>query len=145
MTVEDIVNKVLRDKAFFDVSGGGVTLSGGEVTFFPEYTSKLLKSLKKNGINTLIETCGYFNFDIFEELLSPYIDIIYYDIKLFNSLLHKKYCGKSNEIILENFSKLFELSKKQDFVLLPRIPLIPDITDTSENLALPHNILKKQE
>lgn len=142
MSIKEVLNHVMRDKPFFDVSGGGVTLSGGEITLFPEFAGELLKELKENRINTLIETCGQFDFAMFEKFMLPYIDIIYYDLKIFDPDLHKKYCGSSNETILENFSMLFKLSQNMDFAILPRTPLIPNISDTDENLILTADYLK---
>ncbi len=142
MTVEEIVNKILRDKTFYDVSGGGVTLSGGEITMFPEFSGDLLKQLKNHGIHTLIETCGHFKFDRFTKNMLPFIDIIYFDIKIFDYDLHKKYCGRGNKTILKNFTKLNALSKDGLFTIIPRIPLIPGITDTEENLAAIAEFLK---
>lgn len=143
MTVEEVVNYVLRDKPFFDVSGGGVTLSGGEMTMFPEYAGAILKSLKEKEVNTLVETCGHFNFDDFKKLILPFTDIIYYDIKIFDSDLHKKYCGMNNKMILENFIKLHKLSEDGEFIIITRTPLIPNITDTDENLIAIADFLKK--
>ncbi|NLL63341.1 MAG: glycyl-radical enzyme activating protein [Ruminococcaceae bacterium] len=142
MTVDEIINRVASDKPFYNVSGGGVTLSGGEATLFPEFVGELLKRLKENEINTLVETCGQFNFEDFKKHILPFTDMIYYDLKLFDSRLHKKYCGTTNENILENFEKLFRLSQKGDFILLPRTPLIPNITDTDENLISIADFLK---
>ena len=134
MCISDILARVLPDKPFFDVSGGGVTLSGGEATLFSEFAGALLKEFKANGIHTLVETCGQFSFDQFERLILPYADLVYYDLKLFDTALHKKYCGIGNERILANFVQLKKASAGGSFLLLPRTPLIPDITDTEENL-----------
>lgn len=82
MDVNDIVREVRKDLPFFEISGGGVTLSGGEPTLFLSFLSCLLRELKRNGIHTLIETCGYFNLEKFMKYVYPYIDYIYYDIKL---------------------------------------------------------------
>jgi pyruvate formate lyase activating enzyme len=135
MTVGDILKKILPDRPFFETSGGGVTLSGGEPTLFMDFTAGLLKSLKEHGIHTLLETCGQFDLDRFMETLYPGLDAIYFDIKIMDSAAHKKYCGIPNERILENFARLLEISKKDAKVLLPRIPLIPGMTDTEANIA----------
>lgn len=135
MTVREIFSQILPDKIFFDVSGGGVTLSGGEATLFPEFSGGLLALCRENGIRTLLETCGFFDFDGVEREILPFLNDIYYDIKLFDRELHKKYCGAYNDIILENFKKLIGAADKYGFTLLPRTPLIPEITDTDENLT----------
>ncbi len=134
MFVDEIVKKILPDKPFFDTSGGGVTLSGGEPTLFMDFTSQLLKSLKQNNIHTLLETCGYFDVNKFMDKLYPYLDTIYFDIKIMDSTAHKKYCGTSNEKILDNFTQLYLKASLDGKIFLPRTPLIPDITDNESNI-----------
>lgn len=135
MKIEDIVEVVLKDKPFFKTSGGGVTLSGGEPTFNMEYSSNLMQALKAEGIHILVETCGLFNLRKFKELIYPYADIIYFDIKIMDPTLHKHYCGLSNEVILNNFCELNRDYQQGGIQVLPRTPLIPGITDTIENLS----------
>ncbi len=134
MSVDEIVKTVAKDKPFFDISGGGVTLSGGEPTLYMDFVSKLLRALKAEKIHTLLETCGYFAFGRFQQLLLPYLDTIYYDIKCYDTEEHMQYCGVPNKIILENFLKLRILAKNNGPEILPRVPLIPNMTDTEENL-----------
>ncbi len=135
VNVDDIVSAVARDKPFFETSGGGVTLSGGEPTLFPGFLARLLAALKTEGIQTLLETCGHFNGAAFTDDILPLIDILYYDIKLLDPQVHKTYCGVGNQRILENFVRLKERADAGEFVLLPRTPLIPEITATIENLT----------
>ncbi|MGD0279665.1 MAG: glycyl-radical enzyme activating protein [Smithella sp.] len=135
MSVDDIVKKILPDKPFFDVSGGGVTLSGGEPALYMEFTSRLLKALKHYKIHTLLETCGYFDPGKFMDTLYPYLDTIYFDIKIIDSTAHKKHCGLPNEKILDNFKQISDAAKKDHKILLPRTPLIPDMTDTETNIS----------
>jgi|LSQX01.2.fsa_nt_gb pyruvate formate lyase activating enzyme len=135
MNIEEIVRIVSKDKPFYKVSGGGVTLSGGEATLYMEFAGQLLKALKAEGIHTLLETCGFFAIDKFEELLLPYIDIIYYDLKIFDSDDHKTYCGVPNQRILSNFLRLHALSRTHGFEIIPRVPLIPGITDSEDNIT----------
>jgi pyruvate formate lyase activating enzyme len=142
MSVDEVVKKILPDKPFFDTSGGGVTLSGGEPTLFMNFTSELLKSLKQNSIHTLLETCGLFDIHKFMDMLYPYLDAIYFDIKIIDSITHKKYCGVSNEKILDNFKQLSSTAVKDAKILLPRTPLIPDVTDTEKNIRDIANFLK---
>jgi len=134
MSVDDILKKILPDKPFYETSGGGVTLSGGEPTLYMEFTSQLLKALKQHNILTLLETCGYFDLDKFMDMLYPYLDTIYFDIKIINTIAHKKYCGHPNEKILDNFKQISNTVKQDGKVFLPRIPLIPDITNTEVNI-----------
>ncbi len=133
--IEAVVEKILKDKPFFDNSGGGITLSGGEPTLYPDYAGQLLRALKKVSIHTLIETCGHFNFTPFSKKMLSHVDIIFFDIKPIDPELHKSCCGISNEIILNNLIQLHELSLSGSFDILPRIPLIPGITATVENLS----------
>ncbi len=130
----EILTKVLKDKPFFDTSGGGVTLSGGEPTLNLDYTAELLKLLRQAGIHTIVETCGMFNYESFRELALPYTNSVYMDIKLIDPAAHKHFCGTDNRTILENFRRLHELATEMDFEIMPRIPLVPGITDTVDNL-----------
>jgi pyruvate formate lyase activating enzyme len=134
LEVRQVVKQVQRDMPFFKTSGGGVTLSGGEPTLFIDYCSELLASLKELGIQTIVETCGYFDYPDFDRLVYPFADEIYYDLKLFDNQEHRRHCGVSNESILMNFAGLQERVAEGGKPLLPRIPLIPGITATDENL-----------
>jgi pyruvate formate lyase activating enzyme len=122
---------ILKDKVFYRNSGGGVTFSGGEPTMHMTYLHKLLKQLNKKEIHTCLETCGYYNPSEFNKLILPYLDLIYFDLKLYNQEDHNQFCKTLNWKILNNFE---ELINKKNVEVLPRIPLIPDITATKENL-----------
>jgi pyruvate formate lyase activating enzyme len=135
MTVKEIVGRVMIDKPFYETSGGGVTLSGGEPSMFVEFASELLRALKKRRVHTCIETCGLVYLKKFKDLLLPYLDLIYYDIKIIDEEVHRDFTGASNKIILSNFVKLCEYASSSGVTLLPRVPLIPGITDTRENLS----------
>jgi len=128
-TVSEIIRQIVRFKPFFETSGGGATLSGGEPTQSMHFASDLLKDLKSEGIHTILETCGLFNFGDFSRLIMPYVDAIYMDVKLIDPKEHRRFCGVSNELILNNLVKLHEASRSEPFQLLPRTPLIPGITD----------------
>ncbi len=143
-TVDQVLEIILPDKPFFDTSGGGVTLSGGEPTLYMDFSSKLLAELQQRGIHTLVETCGQFKRDPFMGKIYPYCDAIYFDIKLIDSDRHKKYCGLPNETILDNFTQLAKAAEANGKTLLPRIPLIPGITDSDNNLRGIANFLKQQ-
>ena len=134
MSVDEIVAKVTPYRSFFESTGGGVTLSGGEPTLFMEFTSSLLRSLKEENIHILLETNCCFDFDKFESLILPFVDMIYADIKIIDPEEHKRWCGMENDRILQNFIRLHRQSKTGGFELLPRTPLIPGITDTDANV-----------
>jgi len=138
-TIFDLMEMILKDKVFYDNSGGGVTLSGGEPLSHINYTNQLVKELKKEDIHVCIETSGYYNREKFYEFILPYIDLIYFDLKIYNPKLHARYCKVANERILENFE---DIIKNKSIEILPRIPLIPGITDTDENLSYLANFLK---
>jgi len=130
-TVDELMYRLLQDKPFFASTGGGVTLSGGEATLQMDFSSSLLQALKREGVQTAIETSGFFDYPHFKNKLLPWLDLIYYDIKLIDDEASKKYCGQSNHRILDNFSRLLA---DANIPVIPRIPLIPGITTTKENL-----------
>jgi pyruvate formate lyase activating enzyme len=129
-SVSDILETVLKDKLFYENSGGGITITGGEPLFQPEFSLSILRNCKKNNIHTAIETslfCEKKVLDVFTE----YVDLFIVDMKFFDSEQHKKFTGKTNETIRKNLSYLAESGKG----ILVRIPLIPGITDTEKNLT----------
>jgi len=143
MSQEELVKKLSSDKPFYDVSGGGVTLSGGEATMATEWVGEVAKTLNEKGINVLLETCAYFDYEKVEQYMLPYLKNIYCDIKIINDEQHKKYCGVSNRLILDNIKKMFRDKETYGYDFLPRTPLIPGITDTEENLSGIANFLKE--
>ncbi|MBI9076957.1 MAG: glycyl-radical enzyme activating protein [Desulfatibacillum sp.] len=134
MAVEEIVREVAKDKPFFNTSGGGVTLSGGEPTLFMDYLGQLVQSFQDQGVHTLLETCGLFGLEDFLGKVYPYLNTIYMDIKLMENSAHKEYCGASNDVILHNFRELNKRYQDGGIEILPRTPLVPGITDTEENI-----------
>jgi len=132
---EELLNKLLSDKVFYDISGGGVTLSGGEATMFIEWVGELARELKSAGVDVLLETCGAFDYDRAEQHLLPYLDRIYCDIKIIDRDKHKHYCGAYNDRILENVRRMQADTERFRYSFMPRTPLIPNITDTDENLT----------
>lgn len=136
-TADEVLKEVLKDKAFYETSGGGVTFSGGECMMQIEPLTEMLKMCKENGIHTAVDTAGHIPFESFEKIL-PYTDLFLYDIKIFDSQKHKQYVGVSNELILENLKKLFERKAK----LWIRIPIIPDVNDSIEEIQKIKDFLK---
>jgi pyruvate formate lyase activating enzyme len=134
MSVADVAARVLRDQPFFATSGGGVTLSGGEPTLFMDFAAELARECRAGGVHVLIETCGLFAFDRFAEILLPHLDAIYFDLKLIDRDHHKQFCGTDNGPILANFAALQKHAGER-LTLLPRVPLVPGITDTENNLT----------
>lgn len=123
MTLEQIIIEVNKDTVFYNISGGGVTFSGGEAMCFPEIVTEIAKYYKAKDISTAIETCGHVSWKNFKEVL-PYIDILLFDLKLMDSELHKKYVGSSNNQVLENLKKACKMVHT-----IVRIPIIPEIND----------------
>jgi len=138
-SIKELLEIILKDKIFYKNSGGGVTFSGGEPLYHIDYINELVKELKKEDIHICLETSGYYNRDKFYEFILPFIDLIYFDLKIYNPKLHARYCKVSNERILENFE---DIIKNKSIEILPRIPLIPNITDTDDNLSNLVNYLK---
>ncbi|MDY6999729.1 MAG: glycyl-radical enzyme activating protein [Actinomycetota bacterium] len=133
--VDELVEEVLRYRTFIEASGGGVTLSGGEPTLFTDFTSSLLARFKAEGLHTLIETNGRFRFEDFAAAILPHTDMIYFDIKIVDRDEHRRFCGTANDTILENFLRLHRMSQSGGFTVVPRTPLIPDVTDTERNIT----------
>jgi len=129
--VEELLDELLKDRAFYEVSGGGVTLSGGEPTLHPGYVAGLLRALKGQGIHTVLQTNGYFDWGEFSGTLLDQVDLIMFDVKLANPSEHEKCTGRDNRLILENLARLV---KARPGAVLPRIPLIPGLTATDRNL-----------
>lgn len=129
VTDEWLLKELKKDIIFFDQSGGGVTISGGEPLMQFDFTLNLVKLLNKEGIHVTVDTSGYTEWDKLSKLV-PYVDLFLYDIKLINNEKHKKYMGVSNEIILKNLEKLVDEKTK----IAPRIPLIPGINDDKEDI-----------
>ncbi|PHV70268.1 glycyl-radical activating family protein [Sporanaerobium hydrogeniformans] len=129
VTVEEVLEAVLRDRSYYFKSGGGVTLSGGEVLFQPDFTVALLKTFKENGLHTAIESSSFAKFETIERLL-PYLDLYLMDIKHMDSAKHKAYTSQPNERILENAKHIAASGTS----LIIRVPVIPGFNDTEEEI-----------
>ena len=128
-TAEELVTRVCKDIAFYEQSGGGVTISGGEPLSQPEFTLQFLMRLKQRGIHTALDTSGYARFETFERVL-PYTDLFLYDLKHMDSEQHRIVTGVPNELILENAVKIARAGAR----LQIRIPLIPDFNDSERTI-----------
>ena len=135
VSVDEAVKEVLKDKSYFEKSGGGVTLSGGEPAMQPDFAEAFFKKIKENGIHTALDTCGFGTPSAYEKIL-PYTDLILYDIKEIDPEKHRQFTGNSNEKVLENLklvSKCMNINHMPKELWI-RTPIIPDATDTEENL-----------
>lgn len=130
--VDALAEVLLRDLPFYRHSGGGVTLSGGECALYPDYLEPLLQRLKAEDIHVAVETSGYFCYEAFARQVLPYADLIYYDVKIADPEVHRSCLGRTNRVILDNLRRL--LAEKGADVH-PRVPLIPGVTATRENLS----------
>lgn len=124
VTVEELLPKLLEDKDFYETSGGGVTLSGGECLCQADFCAELLKALKEKGIHTAVDTCGHIARAAIDRVL-PYTDIFLYDIKAFDEDVHIRCTGESNEQILKNIRYLDDCGKAIEV----RIPYVPEYND----------------
>jgi len=136
---DDLLDEILQDKDFFLDSDGGVTFSGGEPTLYAKQLLTILPRLRGENIHVNIETSGYFSFKQMQALL-PFLDLIYFDLKIIDSTQHKKHTGVDNKKILGNFARL---SRSFD-ALQARIPVIPGINDNAENVKATARFLKEQ-
>lgn len=128
--IQELVKILLQDQVFYEQSGGGVTLSGGEVmTQNMDYVENLCRELKKHHISVGIDTCGYAARENFERLL-PYVDFFLYDIKMINEKKHKVYTGVGNERILSNLEYL----ALQNANLNIRIPVIQSVNEEEKDM-----------
>jgi len=129
VSVSEIMEEVKKDWIFYDQSGGGITISGGEPLLQPDFLIELLTACRKEEITTAIDTSGYAKIEILERLFGL-VDYYLYDLKLMDDDLHSKNTGVSNQSIIHNLTWLAEEGEK----VIVRVPLIPNITDTKENL-----------
>jgi pyruvate formate lyase activating enzyme len=125
-----LMKELEKDVIFYDSSKGGITISGGEPLSQGEFTLELLQLCKKMELHTAVDTCGFGNSLLLEEI-SRYTDLFLFDIKLVDEARHKQHTGVSNEIILQNLRLLSSLGKR----IWIRVPIIPGINDDSENIA----------
>jgi pyruvate formate lyase activating enzyme len=129
VTSDWVMEQVLKDRVFYEQSGGGVTFSGGEPLMQPEFLLDLLKRCKAEGISTAVDTSGCVPWDSLEKIM-PFTDLFLYDVKLTDPSRHSEYTGASNQLILENLSRL----AKRRPSIIARIPMIPGINDHEDNI-----------
>ena len=131
VTVEELLPLLLEDRDFYEISGGGVTLSGGECLTQADFCASLLKELKAEGIHTAVDTCGYVSKEALDKVI-PYTDVFLYDLKAMDEDVHIRCTGCSNESILENLLYLDRIGKEVEI----RIPFVPEYNgDQIEKLA----------
>lgn len=129
MTVQEVMTEILKDKVFFEQSGGGVTFSGGEPLLQIDFLKRLLVDCKKANLHITLDTCGLASPEALESILDL-VDLFLFDLKIMDDDQHIKYTGISNELILGNLRLLAE----KDKLIIIRFPIIPEVTDTEINL-----------
>lgn len=122
---EDVMAEVLRDRPFYQASGGGMTLSGGEPFFQEAFVLDLLRLAREAQVHTCVETCGFAPLSLLEQA-ARWVDLFLYDIKLTDPALHRQWTGVSNDRILENLRTLDKMGAK----IVLRCPVIPGVNDT---------------
>lgn len=127
-TVDDVLFEILADRVFYEKSGGGVTVSGGEPTAQPKFTEALLRECKKEGLHTCVETCGWCSPDTLLRIM-PYTDLFLLDWKITDDGMHEKFTGVSNKLIVENLALLNEKGAR----VILRCPLIPEVNLTEDH------------
>ncbi len=129
ITVDGLIDELLKDRVFYQNSGGGITISGGEPLWQPAFLASTLKLCKENILHTAVDTSGYAARLDFNSILS-YTDLFLFDIKMVNPVLHKKYTGVDNRLIIQNLDYLIQKNAK----IIIRFPVIPGINDTDVNI-----------
>ena len=139
-TVDALVKEAMKDKIFYEQSGGGVTLSGGEVmaSQHMDYVEEVCRKLHENGVSVFIDTSGYTDYENLKRIL-PYVDVFLYDIKVMDPEDHKKYFGVDNSLILENLKKL----RDEGAGLFIRLPIIQQVNATDEHIESVIHFLKE--
>lgn len=138
LTVDEVMHEVLRDRRFYENSGGGVTLSGGEPADQPQYALALLRACKDIGLHTVIDTCGYVSWSTMEKLLK-YVDLVLFDIKHMDSRKHREATGKLNDMILENARRVARCKPMK-----VRVPVVPGFNNSAEEIRTIARFVKEE-
>jgi pyruvate formate lyase activating enzyme len=130
----------MADKLFLQESGGGITISGGEALFHPEFTSSLCYLAQSQGIHTVVETSGFAPRKIIDQVF-PHINLALYDIKHMDSGTHKKLTGVPNELILDNVKYIYNTLK---IPVIIRVPVVPGFNASPENIEAVAQFVRSQ-
>jgi pyruvate formate lyase activating enzyme len=129
MTVAKVMSEIERDVAFYDQSGGGATISGGEPLMQPGFLRALLLACQREEIHTALDTCGFASWETLDRI-RPYVDLFLYDLKLIGNDRHHRFTGVSNEAVLSNLRAL----SQEGHDVIVRVPVIPGVNDDKENM-----------
>lgn len=130
MSAGEVMREVVRDRPYYDQSGGGLTVSGGEPTFQPDFLLELLRLAKEEHLHTCVETCGFASWNFLREIV-PLVDLFLFDYKATGEEIHKQFTGVSQVPILDNLNRL----SREGASILLRCPIIPGYNDTQEHFA----------
>jgi pyruvate formate lyase activating enzyme len=130
MSVSDVLAQVSKDQIFFDQSGGGITISGGEPLMQPDFLETLLMACHVRRLHVVLDTCGYAEWSVMERI-RKYVDMFLFDLKLMDPIKHQQFTGVKNDRILANLALL---AKSGSSVII-RIPIIPGVNDDEKNFA----------
>lgn len=140
-SVKELIKELMKDQMFYEESGGGVTLSGGEVMAMDiDYILAIAKELKRQDVTLTIDTCGYVPYEKFQAIL-PYVHTFLYDVKVMDSKLHKKYIGVDNQLILDNLIRLAADGAR----IYIRIPTIKEVNGNEKNMKETIAFLKEHD
>ncbi len=128
MSLKEAMEEVGKDELFYRNSGGGVTLSGGEPLYQPEFTLSLLKECKERALSTALDISGYVSWRVLDRVLK-YTDLVLFDIKHLEPAIHRKGTGRGNQLILENLKKIVDAGQRRVWL---RIPIIPNYNDSEQ-------------
>lgn len=140
-SVKELIRELMKDQMFYEESGGGVTLSGGEVMAMDiDYILAIAKELKRQDVTLTIDTCGYVPYEKFQAIL-PYVNTFLYDVKVMDPKLHKKYIGVDNQLILDNLIRLAADGAR----IYIRIPTIKEVNGNEKNMKETIAFLKEHD
>jgi len=140
ISLNEIIQEIMKDQIFYEISNGGVSFSGGEPLMQSDFLLSLLKKSKKLGLHTVLDTSGCASTDIMKEI-AKFVDLFLYDLKIVDEEKHKKYTGKSNKDIVKNL----EILTKTKYKVIVRIPIIPSINDNKDDIKQFGEFLSKLE
>jgi pyruvate formate lyase activating enzyme len=138
MGLDDLERELLKDRGYFEASGGGVTFSGGEPMVHASFLAQLFPRLARRGVHIAIETCGAFPWSRMEALL-PSLDLVYFDLKHLDSDVHRRLAGLRNDLILANFARLAASNVR----VVPRMPVVPGCNDDVANVRATARFLRE--
>jgi pyruvate formate lyase activating enzyme len=131
VSVAELLERVLPDKAFYRATGGGVTLSGGEILSHPDFARAILRACAAESVPVALDTCGYGDYDLLRELAAG-CQIILYDVKLMDPAAHLRYTGRDNRLILRNLTRL---ARSGCAPIRIRTPVIAGVNDDAGHTA----------